>query len=293
MTATVPRGYDAGRRALAPRNVGATLVKDYLMLLLAVLVVALPLIYMILSSFKTPHDVARTDLVVFPSPWRVANYSDAMNSVPFGRMFLNSLIVTSLGSGLKVLLAILCAYALVFVQFPAKRYIFWAILATMMVPPQISMIPNYVLINDWGLDNTYWGILLPGLGSGFGTFLLRQAFMQLPLEVLEAAELDGAGHWQRLWRHVVPMCMPAIATTALVNVVYEWNDYLWPYLITDTPDMFTLPVGLAQLKNSESAISSYGTVLAGTVLVLVPVLVVFAALQRHIVAGLTQGAVKS
>ncbi|TQL66980.1 carbohydrate ABC transporter membrane protein 2 (CUT1 family) [Nocardioides albertanoniae] len=267
-------------------------VRDYLVLLLAVLIVVLPLGYMILASFKGAGDLATTDLVVFPDVWQPQNYSEAAQKVPFGRLFLNSGIVTVVGAGLKVLLAILTAYGLVFCEFPGKKFVFWGVLATMMVPPQVTALPNYVFVSGLGGENTYWGIILPGLGTGFGTFLLRQSFMQLPFEVLEAAHLDGAGHWRRLWHCVVPMALPSIATVALVNVVYEWNDYLWPLIIITEPEMMTLPRGLTLLQNSESAASSFGVLMAGTVMVLLPILAVFALLQRHIVNGFTQGGVK-
>ncbi|HEV7870477.1 MAG TPA: carbohydrate ABC transporter permease, partial [Modestobacter sp.] len=188
--------------------------------------------------------------------------------------------------------AVLTAYALVFVRFPGKKIIFALVLATLMVPPQVSLLPNYVLINDLGGADTYWGIILPGLATGFGTFLLRQQFLTLPASIMEAAELDGASHWKRLTRIVVPISTPAIATVALVNIVFEWNEYLWPLVIVSDPNMMTLPVGLTLLQNSESGADGYGLVMAGTVLVIVPVLVVFAAFQRYIVSGLTQGAVK-
>lgn len=279
-------------RALSRRNVGAAIVANYVPILLAILVVILPLGYLILSSFKAPSDVITQKLVVLPDPWHTANYAEAARVVPFPRLFLNSAIVTVIGAGVKVLLAIVTAYALVFVRFPGKKYVFWAVLATLMVPPQVAVVPNFTFISSLGGQDTYWGIILPGLGSGFGTFLLRQSFLQLPADVLEAAETDGAGHWRRLWRMVVPMAAPSIATVALVNIVFEWNDYLWPLVIVSNPSMMTLPVGLTLLQNSESSAASYGIVMAGTVMVLLPVLVVFAALQRYIVTGLTQGAVK-
>ena len=194
-------------RALTRRNLAATLAADYLPLALAVLVVVIPLAYLVLSSFKSPGDLLTRDLVVFPHPFRVENYSDAASSVPFPRLFLNSLIVTVFGAGIKVVLAIFTAYAVVFVEFPGRKYVFWAVLATLMVPPQVTMLPNYVLITSMGGADTYWGIILPGLATGFGTFLLRQAFLSLPVEVIEAAQIDGAGtgnacgRWWSRWPH--------------------------------------------------------------------------------------------
>lgn len=276
-----------------PRRSGRALLVDYVPLIAAVLVVLVPLVYILLSSFKTPADVVTQSLVVFPSPFHPQNYTDAAREVPFPRLFLNSVIVTAIGAGLKVVLAVLTAYGLVFVRFPGKQFVFWGILATLMVPPQVSVVPNFVLISSWGGQNTYWGLILPGLGTGFGTFLLRQSFLSLPVECLEAAEIDGAGHLRRLRHMVLPMAAPSIATVALVNVVFEWNDYLWPLVMITKPSMMTLPVGLTLLSNSESAVSSYGVVMAGTVMAVLPVLVVFAVLQRHIVTGLTQGGVKA
>ena len=279
-------------RGRVRRGLGLLVLRDYLTLLVAVLIVLLPLVYLVFSSFKSPSDLASHDFTLFPDRWGTDNYSQALDQLPFGRFFLNSVIVTAVGAGLKVILAVMTAYGLVFCEFPGKKIVFWAILATLMVPPQVTVLPNYVLISGMGGSDTYWGLILPGLGTGFGTFLLRQAFLQLPVEVLEAAELDGAGHWRRLWHHVIPMAAPSIATVALVNVVYEWNDYLWPLVITNDPNMMTLARGITLLRNSDNLAATVGPIMAGTVMVLVPVLLVFAVLQRHIVNGFTQGGVK-
>jgi sn-glycerol 3-phosphate transport system permease protein len=281
-----------GPRALSRKNLVATITTGYVPIAIATLVIVLPLVWMILASFKSPGELLTQHIDVLPNSLAPTNYTDAARTVPFGRLFLNSVLVTVVGAGVKLVLAITTAYALVFVRFPFKRVIFALILVTLMVPPQVSLVPNYVLITGLGGADTYWGIILPGLATGFGTFLLRQQFMTLPGSLLEAAELDGASHWQRLTQVVVPISIPAIATVALVNIVYEWNEYLWPLVIVSDPHMMTLPVGLTLLRNSENSAASYGILMAGTVFVIVPVLVVFSAFQRFIVSGLTQGAVK-
>jgi sn-glycerol 3-phosphate transport system permease protein len=287
-SATTPA---APPRAFSRANLVATLAGGYLPLLVAVLVVFLPLLWMVLSSFKQPGEIVTLDLKLLPEALNPENYKVAMTTVPFGQFFLNSTIVTVVGSGIKVLLAVLTAYALVFVRFPFKNVIFVLILVALMVPPQVSILPNYILIAGMGGKNTLWGIILPGLGTAFGTFLLRQHFLTLPGSILEAAEIDGAGHWRRLWQVVAPVSLPSIATVALVTVVSEWNDYIWPLIITDKPESMTLPVGLTLLQNSESNGAGWGIMMAGAVLVILPILVVFAMLQRYIVAGLTQGSV--
>lgn len=278
-------------RPFSARNLVQTIAGGYIPLFVATLVVFLPLLWMILSSFKQPGEIITMDLKILPDSVTLENYNIAMTTVPFAQFFINSTIVTVVGSTVKVLLAILTAYALVFVRFPFKNAIFILILVALMVPPQVSILPNYILIAGMGGKNTLWGIIVPGLGTAFGTFLLRQHFLTLPASILESAEIDGAGHWRRLWQIVVPVSVPSIATVALVTVVSEWNEYIWPLIITDRPDTMTLPVGLTLLQNSESNASGWGILMAGAVLVIVPILVIFAALQRYIVAGLTQGSV--
>ncbi|MDQ6753252.1 MAG: carbohydrate ABC transporter permease [Actinomycetota bacterium] len=278
-------------RPLSWKNITKTILGGYLPLIVTTLVVFLPLAWMVLSSLKTPGEIVTTELKVLPQNPTFQNYVDAATSVPFARFFLNSVIVTSIASVIKCTLAVITAYALVFVRFPFKRAIFLLILVALMVPPQVSVLPNYVLIAGLGGLNTYWGIILPGLGTAFGTFLLRQHFMTLPISILESAEIDGAGHWTRLWKIVVPISVPTIATVALVTIVTEWNDYIWPLIVVDKPEMMTLPVGLTLLANSDSGSQAWGILMAGAVIVIIPILVIFAALQRYIVAGLTQGSV--
>jgi sn-glycerol 3-phosphate transport system permease protein len=222
----------------------------------------------------------------------VENYAAVADRVPLARVFLNSVIVTFVGAAIKVFLAITTAYALVFIKIPFRNAIFLGILVALMVPPEAAMLPNFLSISAIGGRDTLWGIILPGLGTAFGTFMLRQQFKTLPAELMEAAELDGAGHWRRLWRIVAPVSTPTIATVALVIIVNEWNNFLWPLVIIDSPEKMTLPVGLNLLKSIETQTGSYGILMAGAVIVIAPVLIVFAALQRYIVAGLTQGAVK-
>jgi sn-glycerol 3-phosphate transport system permease protein len=294
VTAVAERAPVQTRRngPLSRQNLVGTITTGYLPIVLATLVVVLPLVWMILASFKSPAELLTQTPRVLPDSFAPSNYTEAAETVAFGRLFLNSMLVTGVGAGIKVALAVLTAYALVFVRFPGKKIIFALILATLMVPPQVSLLPNYVLITSLGGADTYWGIILPGLATGFGTFLLRQQFLTLPASILEAAEIDGASHWTRLTRIVVPISKPAIATVALISIVFEWNEYLWPLVIVSDPNMMTLPVGLTLLQNSESGADGYGLVMAGTVLVIVPVLIVFTAFQRYIVSGLTQGAVK-
>jgi len=262
----------------------------YLSLAVAVVVMSVPLIWMVLASFKQPQELYSMPLPVLPESFDGANYAHVAERLPLARLFLNSVFITVLGAGLKVLLGLTCAYALVFMEFPYKRIVFTIVLFTLLVPQQITIIPNYTLIASLGWLNTYQGILLPGLASAFGTFLFRQHFRTLPISILEAAALDGAGHWRRLWRFVVPISLPTISAVALVSLVAEWNEYLWPFLVVDNAEMMTLPLGLTLLQNIDG-MNNWGLLMAATVLVTLPMLAVFLILQRRLVAGLTAGAV--
>ena len=269
---------------------GSPQLGSYVTLVLAVAVMVLPLVWMGLASFKEQDEIYTVPIQWMPHSFDFSNYATAMDRVPFGRFFLNSVIATALGAGLKMLLGLTTAYALVFLEIPFKRVFFAVVIFALLVPQQIVIIPNYTLVAGLGWLNTYQGLILPGLASAFGTFLFRQHFLTLPRSILEAAALDGAGHWKRLWRFVVPMSGPTIAAVGLVSIVYEWNEYLWPLLVIDRPEMMTLTVGLTLLQNNDG-VTQWGLVMAGTVLVTVPVLAVFFLLQRRIVAGLVAGAV--
>ncbi|WP_432562408.1 carbohydrate ABC transporter permease [Kineococcus sp. SYSU DK003] len=264
-------------------------VLGYAGLVVAALIMVVPMLWMVLASFKQ-----RDEIYTIPSQWlpgalQWQNYADVFATVPFGHFLLNSVLTTVLGAGFKVVLGLMCAYALVFVEFPGKRIVFLVVLAALMVPPQVTLIPNYTLIAQMGWLNTYQGIIVPGLASSLGTFLFRQHFQTLPVSVLEAATLDGAGHWRRLWQFVVPLSAPTVSAVALVSVVSEWNQYLWPLLVTDRAGMMTLPVGLTMLQNNDG-ITNWGVLMAGTVLVMLPILLVFLFFQRRLVAGLAAGA---
>lgn len=281
-----------GSETAAVRPAAHRLLVGYVPLILATLLIGLPLLWLITSSFKVQSEILTSKIVWFPSTFYFGNYERAFQIVPFGRVFLNSVIVTVVGAGLKVILAIISAYALVFVRFPFRNAIFMLILVALMVPAEIAIVPNYILVASIGGVNTYWGIILPTLGTAFGTFLLRQQFLMVPTAISEAAEIDGASHWVRMTRVIVPMRRSAVVTLILIYLVVEWNQYIWPLVIINDPKMMTLPVGLTLLQNTEPGSTAWGVLMAGAVLVIVPILIVFIALQKHIVTGLTQGAVK-
>src|SRR3954447_16810792 len=230
-------------------------ILSYATLFLVLAVIALPMYWMVAGSLKTNTEIFQRPPVWIPHRPRFANYKDAWNAAPFGRFYINTLIITFFGTGIKLINAICTAYALVFLKFPKKNLVFIVILAGLMVPEQITILPNYVTISDiFGQNwiNTYQGIIVPGAAVAFGTFLLRQAFLGLPREVLDAAKVDGAGHLRTLWDVVLPMARPVLVTFGLISVVAKWNDYLWPLVITNTQNMRTLTVGISALFDQEA-----------------------------------------
>ncbi|PYI39249.1 glycerol-3-phosphate ABC transporter permease [Arthrobacter psychrolactophilus] len=262
-----------------------------LVLSLVGLVFLIPAYWMLTAAFKPNSDIYQWPLNFWPETFTWDNFSSAFAAAPFGRFFTNSIVITTIGATVKVSMAICTAYAFAFLQFPGKKWMFLGILGALMVPGHVTLLINYITIGNLGLINSYAGIILPGLGSAFGTFLLRQHFLSLPAEVMEAAELDGAGHLRRLFSFVLPMSIPAVVTVALIAVIDDWNEFIWPMLVTNTVEMRTMPIGLMYLKQTEG-MNDWGVIMAGTVLVVVPMLLLFLFAQRFIVAGLAGTVVK-
>ena len=263
-------------------------------MLLAVLLIGLPIYWMLTGSVKTNQQINTYPPIWFPTDPQWSNYRDAWELAPFGRFYINSVITTLLGSGLELVNATLSAYALVFLRFPKKNLVFILLLAALMIPNQVTIIPNYLTMSDvFGRTwiNTYQGIVLPGISVAFGTFLLRQAFLGLPKEVIDAARVDGANHLRLLWEIVIPMARPVLITFALISLVAKWNDYLWPLIVTNQDRMRTLAVGISYLYNPET-VTRWGPMMAATFFVMAPILVVYLWAQRHIIEGLTAGATK-
>lgn len=272
------------------RAYSGTLVR-YALLVVVALVFVVPLYWLFSASLKDLQEIYTFPPVWVPADPKFSNYSEAWNAAPFGRFYLNTLITTLFGVALEVVNAVLTAYALVFLRFPGKNIVFIVMLAALMIPIHVTILPNYLTVASLGWVNTYQGIILPGASVAFGAFLLRQHFLTLPSEILEAARLDGAGHLQTLWYVLLPISRPMIVTVTLVSVVTKWNDFLWPLIVTNSSGMRTLPIGLSYLFNQEGA-NQWGLIMAATIFVILPVLLLFMRWQKHIVSGLTSGATK-
>lgn len=262
----------------------------YTLLGLAALTVVFPVYYAVAGAFMTPADLASYPPSLVPHHLTGANFGAAACSVPLARQYLNSVGVAGAITAGQLITSILAAYALVFLPLRRRGPVFALFLATLMVPWEAVLIPNYLTLSDWGLGNTYFGLVLPFLASGFGTFMLRQSFRQFPGELRDAARIDGAGHWRFLWRILVPLNKPSLAAISIYVFLSAWNQYFWPLVITRTAQMQTLQIGLTSLRTADSA--DPGLILAGVLLSLLPTLALVVFGQRFIVRGLTAGAVR-
>lgn len=264
----------------------------YLAMLVIVLVVVVPLFWILATSFKARSDIYVRPAHWIPQPVTGGNYVDVTTRIPFLLFLRNSLILTATISTAKIVLGVLSAYALSLLRFPGRNVVFLLVIAALMVPNQITVISNYALVSQLGWRNTYQGIIIPLAGVAFGTFLMRNQFLSLPGEIIEAAKMDGAGPMKLLWRVVMPLSWPTLVAFSLITVVNEWNEYLWPFLMSDDERTAPLPVGLTLLQNNEG-LTNWGPVMAGTIIAMLPILVLFLFLQRQMIKGLTAGAVKS
>ena len=263
----------------------------YLGLLLVVVVVALPLFWILVTSLKERPDIYTVPVTWFPDPVTGDNYSAVGTGVSFTDYLRNSIIITLSLTVIEVTLGVMSAFALSFLRFPGRSVVLFLVIASLMVPNQVTVISNYALVAELGWRNTFTGIIVPLAGVAFGTFLMRNHFMSLPKEIIEAAEMDATGPLKMLWRVVLPMSWPTLIAFTLITIVNEWNQYLWPLLIADDSRTAPLPVGLAQLQDT-AGLTNWGPVMAGTVITMLPILVIFLLLQRHMIKGLTAGAVK-
>lgn len=279
--------------AVAPHERTGTLraAGGYLGMLVVVLVVALPLYWILAAALKERPDIYTVPVTWLPDPATTENFTAVRTGVDFLDYLRNSVLITATLTVVQVVLGVLSAYALAFLRFPGRGAVLMFVIAALMVPSQITIISNYALVSGLGWRNSLTGIIVPLAGVAFGTFLMRNHFLSLPTEVLEAAEMDAAGPLRTLVRVVLPMSWPTLIAFALITVVNEWNQYLWPLLIAEDSSVAPLPVGLTQLQDAEG-LTNWGPVMAGTVLTMVPILVVFLLLQRHMIKGLTAGAVK-
>ncbi|GIP51460.1 carbohydrate ABC transporter permease [Paenibacillus vini] len=262
----------------------------YLLLCLMALFIVYPLLYTFLSVFMTPEETNQFPPKLLPSSLYLGSLEAVIDLIPVGRFILNSFLVSGLVMIGQLITASLAAYAFAFISFRGKAIWFAVFLSTMMIPWEVTMIPNFLLIKSWNWLDTYPGLVFPFLASAFGVFLLRQFYLQLPKELFEAAKMDGCGHLRYFANIVLPLSRPGLATLAVYVFLNTWNMYLWPLLITNTAEMRTVQIGVSMLQFEE--FTAWNIVLSGVALVLLPSLLLIVLGLKQLVRGLTAGAVK-
>lgn len=279
---------EATRRVTGQSRLAAILT--YLALLLGVAIMFVPVLWVVFSSFKTTEELYRIPPPFFPEQWIITNYTEALARFPFLRYLFNSVTVTIVATLITLAINSMAAFALSKYRFRGRDLIFLSILGTLMIPLQVIMVPVYIVLSRLNMVNTLWGIIIPPAATPTGVFLLRQYMLTLPDELIEAARIDGASEWRIFVQIILPLTRPALAVLTVFSIMWRWNDFLWPLIVINDPDLFTLQLGLARFRGE--LITDWNSVLAMTVLTMLPITVVFAFLQRYLVSGIATTGLK-
>lgn len=257
----------------------------YLIAVLGLVAVAAPFVWMLLGSFKTQGELLQVPPTWWPQAPTTQNYDDLFNKANFPRYFLNSTVVALAVTAGNLAFCSMIGYALAKLRFKGRNALFVLVLATLMVPGMVTFVPLFVFVTNAGLANSYPGLILPFLVSPFGVFLMRQFFSGLPDDLMDAGRVDGTSELGIFARIMLPLTRPALATLGILTFLGSWNNFLWPLVIAQTEDKYTLPVALALYSTGQNA-QNYGLLMAGAVVVVVPVLVMFLLFQRHVTKGI-------
>jgi multiple sugar transport system permease protein len=253
-------------------------------------VMVLPLVWMLVTSVESLDQTRHFPPTLIPSSIHWSNYRDAWNQAPFGRFFVNSLIVTGTAVLSNLILCSLAGYAFARLRFLGRELLFVALLATLMVPFQVIMIPTVLIVQHLGLVDSLGGLIAPNLVTPFGIFLLRQFFRTLPVDLEEAARIDGCTRLGVLFRVVLPLSLPALATLGIVTFLWTWNDFLWPLIVITSTDQSTVQLGLASFQGAH--VTKWNLLMAGNVMALAPMLIVFVGAQRWFVRSLASTGIR-
>jgi multiple sugar transport system permease protein len=259
----------------------------HLVLSVAALLSLLPLVWMTLASFMPTGDAS---VHVVPATLTTEQYRLLFSRLDLLRYAGNSVLIAGAVTAVSLLLNSMAGYAFAKLRFAGRDRLFALLLLALVIPGQVAMLPLFLMVKQLGLINTYWGVMIPGLASIFGIFLVRQYALSIPDSLLHAARIDGAGELRIYWSIVLPICRPVLATLALFTFMGTWNDFLWPLIVLADQDRYTLPVALANLLGEHAQDTEI--MMAGAVLTVAPVVLVFLALQRQYLAGIVSGALK-
>ncbi len=278
------------KQARAKRAISLTL--SYVALALVTFLMIFPLIIVVIVSF-TPNAVTQTwPPKIIPSAWTLDNYTSLFQRLPIGRELLNTIVFAGAVTIISVFFDSLAAYGLSRVDFKGRGILLAVLIATMMIPAMALLIPVYKLLGSMGLVNSYLGIIIPRMADVGGIFLLRQFFISIPKDLDNAARIDGAGEFRIFAQIILPNAVPAILTVGMFNFMGNWNDLLWPLIMTSKPETRTITAGLAMLTGHGSSVTPYGVVMAGALISALPLLIVFFFVQKRFVEGIAMTGMK-
>jgi len=273
------------------RNFGDAPV--HVALLVIGIVVATPIVIALFMSFTPLKEiVGRANPKILPDTWTFSNYERAWTATPFPRFMLNSFIQTGVITVAQVIFSILAGYAFAIFEFRGKNLLFALIVGSLIIPFELTFIPNFLLISDLGWANTYQGLTVPFLASAFGVFMMRQFFLTIPRDLYDAAKIDGASDWYYLWRVMVPLSKGAISAFTIFAFLSAWNQYLWPLVITNEESMRTAQIGIRFFLVNQERATNWGAIMAGTVIVMIPTLLIFLVAQKQLVKGIAASGLK-
>lgn len=262
----------------------------YIILLSGVLITLLPFFWMLLTSLKSQSEAIRVPPVIFPAKPIFSNYTDVFRDVPFAKMYLNTIISSVVTVTAQLLLCSMAAYAFAKLEFPGREIIFVTLLAVLMVPSSFFILPQYLVIQKMKLLNTIPALFIPNLFSAFGTFLLRQFFMSLPSDLEDAAALDGCTPLTTYWRIMLPLAKPGLVSLGILTLRFAWNDLMWPLIVNTSQDKMTLTAGLAYMQGQYQ--TNFPEMMAGAMMAIVPLLILFAIFQRQFIEGIALTGIK-
>lgn len=262
----------------------------HLVLLAGGVIMVFPFVYQLFMSVATDQDVTSVPPTLIPDTFHFENYSEVFKRLPFMSQFWTSVLITVCRTAGQVLLCSLAGYAFARMHFKGRGVLFGLLLAILMVPGQSYLIGQYRIVRGLGLLDTPWGIILPGLFSAFGCFLMRQAFMGLPAEMEEAARLDGCNQWQVFWKVMFPLVHPSLFAVVITTVLWSWNDLLWPLIVTSREANMPLSVGIATFAGQHS--SDYTLMMAASTMAMAPIFILFFTMQKRVIEGLASSGIK-
>ena len=264
----------------------------YLILIIGAISMLLPFVYMFSLSFMTDKQIFTNSFNLFPNPTTLENYTYVINNVDIFRYFFNSMFVAIATTIGQVIISALAGYAFARFEFKNKEILFILILVSMMIPPQVNIVPLFFIMKQFHWIDTYWALIVPGLFGGFGVFMMRQWFKSMPDDMESSAKIDGCNTFQVFYKIALPLALPALITLAIFTFITTWNSFMWPLIVTNSDSMRTLPLALANFKGSFREITDWGALCAFSVICCIPVIGVFLIGRKYFINDILNGGIK-